>query len=144
MTCLADDEAAEQRLIIRLNRLEARMRDLEEHNADLGFVIKEMTTAPKSQNLLPEDVLRSLTVLEARLLSALVHANKQGMTTEGLLSAVYYDRPPKGWPELKIINVFVCKIRNKLRKLNCGIQIETIWGQGYRIVLPVVEEPVEA
>jgi DNA-binding response OmpR family regulator len=34
-------------------------------------------------------------------------------------------------PVEKIIDVFVCKIRKKIS--GCGITIETVWGQGYRL-----------
>ena len=35
-------------------------------------------------------------------------------------------------PELKIIDVFICKLRKKLAALNDGIHyIETVWGRGY-------------
>ena len=35
-------------------------------------------------------------------------------------------------PELKIIDVFVCKIRKKLREATGGHDyIETVWGRGY-------------
>ncbi|MER9912667.1 winged helix-turn-helix domain-containing protein [Mesorhizobium sp. M0050] len=40
-------------------------------------------------------------------------------------------------PELKIIDVFVCKLRKKLKPL--GVEIQTVWGQGYRL-LPMVTE----
>jgi len=37
-------------------------------------------------------------------------------------------------PELKIIDVFICKLRKKLAKACDGEQyIETIWGSGYRL-----------
>ena len=35
-------------------------------------------------------------------------------------------------PELKIIDVFICKIRKKLREATGGQDpIETVWGRGY-------------
>ncbi|MGN1063682.1 MAG: response regulator transcription factor CtrA [Alphaproteobacteria bacterium] len=35
-------------------------------------------------------------------------------------------------PEMKIIDVFLCKIRRKIEKLSNGIEyIETVWGRGY-------------
>lgn len=35
-------------------------------------------------------------------------------------------------PEMKIIDVFLCKIRRKIEKLSDGIEyIETVWGRGY-------------
>lgn len=42
-------------------------------------------------------------------------------------------------PEIKIIDVFVCKIRTKLRRLGGGGHIQTVWGAGYRMS-PVASE----
>jgi two-component system cell cycle response regulator CtrA len=42
-------------------------------------------------------------------------------------------------PELKIIDVFICKLRKKLAKASNGRNyIETVWGRGY-----VLREPSE-
>ena len=42
-------------------------------------------------------------------------------------------------PELKIIDVFVCKLRKKLAQATGGKHyIETVWGRGY-----VLRDPVE-
>lgn len=38
-------------------------------------------------------------------------------------------------PESKIVDVFVCKLRHKLKKAGLkGAAIETVWGQGYKLV----------
>jgi two-component system cell cycle response regulator CtrA len=43
-------------------------------------------------------------------------------------------------PELKIIDVFVCKLRKKLAQATGGEHyIETVWGRGY-----VLRDPAEA
>ncbi|AYF01247.1 winged helix family transcriptional regulator [Paracoccus yeei] len=43
-------------------------------------------------------------------------------------------------PELKIIDVFVCKLRKKLAAaLNGESHIETVWGRGYVLRDPVAE-----
>ena len=43
-------------------------------------------------------------------------------------------------PELKIIDVFICKLRKKLANASYGKNyIETVWGRGY-----VLREPTEA
>lgn len=39
-------------------------------------------------------------------------------------------------PEIKIIDVFVCKIRRKLADAGCGNLIHTAWGQGYTLREP--------
>ena len=42
-------------------------------------------------------------------------------------------------PELKIIDVFICKLRKKLANASSGKNyIETVWGRGY-----VLREPIE-
>jgi two-component system cell cycle response regulator CtrA len=43
-------------------------------------------------------------------------------------------------PELKIIDVFICKLRKKLANASRGKNyIETVWGRGY-----VLREPTES
>ncbi len=45
-------------------------------------------------------------------------------------------------PELKIIDVFICKLRKKLSAATGGDNyIETVWGQGYLLRDPVEEAP---
>ena len=47
-------------------------------------------------------------------------------------------------PELKIIDVFICKLRKKLQEASGGENyIETLWGRGYVLKEPV-EDKVEA
>ena len=37
-------------------------------------------------------------------------------------------------PDIKIVDVFVCKLRKKLAEASGGLDyIETIWGQGYML-----------
>ena len=37
-------------------------------------------------------------------------------------------------PELKIIDVFICKLRKKIAKATGGeTYVETVWGRGYRL-----------
>ena len=46
----------------------------------------------------------------------------------------------KNEPELKIIDVFICKLRKKLANASNGKNyIETVWGRGY-----VLREPLES
>jgi two-component system cell cycle response regulator CtrA len=40
-------------------------------------------------------------------------------------------------PELKIIDVFICKLRKKLANASSGNNyIETVWGRGYALRQP--------
>ncbi len=48
-------------------------------------------------------------------------------------------------PELKIIDVFVCKLRKKLSNATGGDNyIETVWGRGYVLREPAEAKPAEA
>jgi len=69
-----------------------------------------------------------LTATEARLFSAI--AGREMATKQYLMTALYSDRPDEE-PEIKIVDVLVCKIRKKLRPF--GVEIKTIWGQGYML-----------
>jgi len=55
------------------------------------------------------------------------------VTREQLMAEAYWLRSDMDEPEIKIIDVLVCKIRRKLAPL--GLSIDTVWGRGYRILL---------
>jgi len=43
-------------------------------------------------------------------------------------------------PEVKIIDVFICKLRKKLAEVSGGKNyIETVWGRGYFLREPAAE-----
>jgi two-component system cell cycle response regulator CtrA len=47
-------------------------------------------------------------------------------------------------PEIKIIDVFICKMRKKLANASGGKDyIETVWGRGYVLRQPMDEEAVK-
>lgn len=73
-------------------------------------------------------VFLGLTTHEARLFGALL---KRPMVSKAGVMATLYSERPDDEPEMKIVDVYVCKIRKKLKPY--GIEIETIWGQGYRM-----------
>lgn len=68
-----------------------------------------------------------LTAKEARLMAALLRRSE--CTKEQLLSFMYDAH--EDVPEIKIIDVFVCKLRKKLA--DHALDIQTIWGRGYFI-----------
>lgn len=51
-------------------------------------------------------------------------------TKEQILTAIY--GVADDMPEIKIVDVFVCKMR---KKLPAGEEVQTVWGQGYRWVM---------
>lgn len=78
-----------------------------------------------------------LTGTEYQLLERLALRKGMTLTKEMILNHLYggMDREPK----IKIINVFVCKLRRKLCAATGGSHyIETVWGRGY-----VLRDPAE-
>lgn len=69
-----------------------------------------------------------LTVSEARVFAHL--ASRAFATKQSIMMALYSDRPDQD-PEIKIVDVFVCKMRKKLTPY--GVSIDTVWGQGYAL-----------
>lgn len=72
----------------------------------------------------------ALTRSEFRMFEALWNTRPRMLNKEQLLAATsgYGDDDR----EIKLVDVFVCKLRRKLR--GTGIVIDTVWGEGYRIV----------
>ena len=68
---------------------------------------------------------------------------RQGMTIskEMFLNHLYGGMDE---PELKIIDVFMCKLRKKLANASGGKNyIETVWGRGYILRQPTDDEPAK-
>jgi len=77
-----------------------------------------------------------LTSKEYQMLELLALRKGTTLTKEMFLSHLYGGMDE---PDLKIIDVFICKLRKKLANASGGKNyIETIWGRGY-----VMREPLE-
>ncbi len=77
-----------------------------------------------------------LTGKEYQMLELLSLRKGTTLTKEMFLNHLYGGMDE---PELKIIDVFICKLRKKLANASEGKNyIETVWGRGY-----VLREPVE-
>ena len=71
----------------------------------------------------------NLTIKEYRMLELLALRKGTTLTKEMFLNHLYGGMDE---PELKIIDVFVCKLRKKLANASGGKNyIETVWGRGY-------------
>jgi DNA-binding response OmpR family regulator len=73
-------------------------------------------------------ILFGLTRTEGLIMNVLMQ--KPFVTRQAAMQFMYSMRIDDE-PEAKIIDVYLCKIRQKLRKF--GINVETNWGQGYMI-----------
>src|SRR5439155_17636675 len=77
-----------------------------------------------------------LTGKEYQMLELLSLRKGTTLTKEMFLNHLYGGMDE---PELKIIDVFICKLRKKLASASAGRNyIETVWGRGY-----VLREPIE-
>lgn len=86
-----------------------------------------------------EDRPLHLTGKEFKMLELMALRTGATITKDQFLNHLYGGMDE---PELKIIDVFICKIRNKLRKFGASYQIETIWGRGYRLVSEITARSV--
>jgi two-component system cell cycle response regulator CtrA len=80
-----------------------------------------------------------LTGKEYQMLELLSLRKGTTLTKEMFLNHLYGGMDE---PELKIIDVFICKLRKKLSEATGGDNyIETVWGRGYVLRDPVAEKP---
>ncbi len=72
----------------------------------------------------------SLSEHEFAIFMTLYAASGKMKTREQLLRAIssFIDEEP----DIKIIDVYIFKIRNKTK--NLGFQIQSVWGEGYRLI----------
>jgi two-component system cell cycle response regulator CtrA len=75
-----------------------------------------------------------LTTKEYQMLEMLALRKGSTLTKEMILSQLYGGMDE---PEIKIIDVFICKLRKKLANASSGKNyIETVWGRGYMLREP--------
>ena len=97
-----------------------------------------------SREVLVEGVPVHLTGKEYSILELLVLRKGMVLTKEAFLNHLYGGMDE---PEMKIIDVFICKLRKKLAQAGAGNLIGTVWGRGYMMRDPAAEityNPVDA
>lgn len=106
-----------ERLQAQLSALEEKVEMLQEENRIL-----------KGEDFSLElSMLFGLTKSEAQMLQILL---RRGVVSrEGMLTLLYSFRVDV--PGVKVVDVFLCKLRAKLSKHS--ITIKTVWGQGYSL-----------
>lgn len=100
-------------------------RILEEENESLREQIIALKKLLISERTMPFEFC--LTESETVILNMLL--KKQCASKEDLLTAISFGKSFEEEPEIKIIDVFICKMRQKLARFN--IAINTKWGSGY-------------
>jgi two-component system, cell cycle response regulator CtrA len=123
-----------------MRELTARIRAIVRRS--LGHPVSTISTGRLVVNLdghfaSVDDQQIHLTAKEYGVLELLSMRKGTTLTKETFLSHLYGGMDE---PELKIIDVFICKLRKKLRKATGGEHyIETVWGRGY-----IFRDPPEA
>lgn len=114
------------------DHLTAPSADMDRVEDNLSTVVEylsiQRSTAPWSVAL-----SFGLTASEANLFDVLFKAGERGVSKQSLFDALY-GNDPDGGPDGKIVDVFICKLRRKLRDADLPWFIETLWGRGYRLV----------
>jgi two-component system cell cycle response regulator CtrA len=111
-----------------------------------GFSQPTLRLGPVQLNLDSRDVLVHgqpvhLTGKEYAILELLVLRKGMVLTKEAFLNHLYGGMDE---PEMKIIDVFVCKLRKKLAIAGAGNVIGTVWGRGYTVRETAAAEPATA
>ena len=106
-----------------------------------GFSQPRLRVGPMELNLDSREVMVNgqqvhLTGKEYAILELLVLRKGMVLTKEAFLNHLYGGMDE---PEMKIIDVFVCKLRKKLAMAGADHLIGTVWGRGYMIREPAVE-----
>lgn len=103
---------------------DARLEALEAENGRLRDRIQQLEDV-MGMSFLPPVEWR-LTGSEGAVVGVLLA--RECATKDAIMAALYRDTS-KDEAEIKIVDVFICKIRKKLKPF--GISIETRWGVGY-------------
>jgi len=117
-------------------RIHALVRRSQGH-ADSVITIGDLVVNLETRNVELYGQTLYLTGKEYQMLELLALRNGSTLTKEMFLNHLYGDVDE---PEVKIIDVFICKIRKKLMTASGGQDyIETIWGRGYNLREPTIQ-----
>jgi two-component system cell cycle response regulator CtrA len=135
----ADDAMA---LPVDASELRARIAAVTRRHKGLSQSLAEvgaLSLSLESREVRFGDTPMHLTPKEFSMLELLVVRRGQIVTKDMFLNHLYGGMDE---PELKIIDVFICKLRRRLSKVGADEMIETIWGRGYTIRKIDEEGPV--
>ena len=113
-------------LVARIRAIVRRSRGFSQSQLQVG----NLTLDVSNHDVVANGVRVHLTMREFAVLELLVLRRNMIMTKEAILTQLYGGMDE---PEIKIIDVFVCKIRSKLAKAGLPSVISTVWGRGYSV-----------
>jgi two-component system, cell cycle response regulator CtrA len=124
-------------LVARINAIVRRSKGHAESVIQTGDLVVNLDSKTVTVN----GVRVHLTGKEYQMLELLSLRKGTSVTKEMFLTNLYGGRDE---PEIKIIDVFICKLRKKLANVSFGKNyIETVWGRGYVLQQPADEEVVK-
>jgi len=99
-----------------------------------GSVINELpvTILPERGMVVAGGKFAVLTGHEMMLVQRLAEIFPRVLPKDAALEWMYQISPDKE-PEIKIIDVYICKARKKLEPI--GVRIDTVWGKGYALAI---------
>ena len=130
LTAGADDvvdqniEPAE--LLARVSAIVRRYRGQNQTKLQVGAI----TLDTESQAVLASGIVVSLTAKEFGLLYFLMQRKNTVLSKQAILVNLYGGMNE---PEIKIVDIFICKLRKKLAVAGSSNVISTVWGCGYTI-----------
>ena len=108
----------------RIRAIVRRSRGFNQSQLQIGDLILDVD----QQDVVANGGRVHFTPKEFAILQLLVLRRNMVMTKEMILAHLYGGMDQ---PEIKIIDVFICKIRSKLAKAGLPTVISTVWGRGY-------------
>lgn len=113
-------------LLARVNAVIRRSRAAAPTSIEIGPLTIDFSVRRASVDGVPVP----LTGKEFQCLAFLAMRRGTTVTKEMFLAHLYGGQDE---PEMKIIDVFICKLRRKLAEAGCPPIVETVWGRGYTI-----------
>ena len=137
----ADDVIAKpfdnQELVARIQAVVRRAKGFSQPNLTVG----ELTLNLGSREATVAGTPVHLTGKEYAILELLVLRKGMVLTKEAFLNHLYGGMDE---PEVKIIDVFICKLRKKLAQAGADSLIGTVWGRGYMLRDPAAASAATA
>ena len=116
-----------QKLVARLQALVHRANGHSQNSLQFG----ELTLNLTARDVIVDGKRVDLTSKEYQMLELLCLRKGNVVSKESFLDHLYGGMDE---PEMKIIDVFICKLRKKIEKAGARSPlIQTVWGRGYRV-----------
>jgi two-component system cell cycle response regulator CtrA len=120
-------------LLARIQAVTRRSKGFSQPTLRLGSIELNLD----SRDVTVDGQKMHLTGKEYSILELLILRKGMLLTKEAFLNHLYGGMDE---PEMKVIDVFVCKLRKKLAEAGADNLIGTVWGRGYMIREPIDEE----